>query len=255
MYTTREHEYRPVGNNNAAPRKEESAEPKIRKTRSFKSKLCFCMSSFAGIVWLLPIIFLLVWNVQNHIIGGSAWCPGNFCGAISILGWGNATAFIIQTQDQNNRNLLGALQYVSKALEVWFVFVAGSLVYMIEELLARGESGLPIGHLMTFLEFTDLRVLFSPSLWAAPIGPRIRHPDRAIKFWLFTILAVFLCALANLMGPSTAALLLPTLQWVPNTVDTPAKFWSIPRSRFPQKQHHPQLQGKRFGRERVPLHI
>ena len=118
--------------------------------------------------------------------------------------------------DQNDHNALGALQFVAKALEVWFVFVATSLVYNVAMIVASRAGGLPIGYLMIHLEFTDLRNLIDPLLWTTPYpSARTIVGKRRLMFKLydFAVFAAFMCILANLMGPATAVLVLPTLQY------------------------------------------
>jgi hypothetical protein len=55
---------------------------------------------------------------------------------------------------------LGALQFVAKVLEVWFSIVAASLVYDLTMLLATQRKGVPIGYLLTHVEFGDILTLF-----------------------------------------------------------------------------------------------
>lgn len=123
--------------------------------------------------------------------------------------------------DRDDHNALGALQFVAKALEVWFMLIATTLLYDVAMLFAKKGGGLPVGFMLTHLEFSDVRNLFNPLMWTAPIPHRhsasVVHRWRAVRLYLFAILAAFLTILTNLMGPGTAVLVLPTLQWI----DTP----------------------------------
>ena len=228
MATKDEGQYHSSKTRSISPSKRDQTYSQRWKSQSFKAKLSFWVSLIIGFAWLGPIIFLLIWNFNNHIIGGSAWCPSGSCSAIVLYDFSlNETASLIESFDEQNRDVAGGLQYASKALEVWFVFPAGSLVYMIAKIFATQDSGLPLGYLMMFLEFTDLRVLLSPSLWSSPGQPRKRdseYSDRGKRFWLFAALAFFLCVLSNFMGPATAALLIPTLQWVETPLIPQRKF-------------------------------
>lgn len=125
-----------------------------------------------------------------------------------------------QKLDRDDHNTNGALQFVAKLLEIWFMIVAAGLVYDVGLLFARKGGGLPIGYLLTHLEFTDLRYIFNPLLWTSPLPHRHSAPEnrmRIVKLYFFAILTALLTILANLMGPATAVLVLPTLQWI----DTP----------------------------------
>lgn len=111
----------------------------------------------------------------------------------------------------------GALQFVAKALEVWFMFIATSLIFDIGMMFAKYGQGLPVGYMLAHLEFGDIRYLINPLLWTSPIphrkAPREKNL-RVVKLYLFAIATAILTILANLMGPAAAVLVLPTLQWV-----------------------------------------
>ncbi|KAL8869135.1 MAG: hypothetical protein Q9174_004498 [Haloplaca sp. 1 TL-2023] len=167
-----------------------------------------------SLLWLAPIITLLYLNFSHHIIGASAWCPYGDCNAEG------ATENAINRArelDRQDHDLTGALQFVAKALEVWFVFIATSLVYDIAILFAKKGRGLPVGYLLAHLEFTDIRYLWNSLLWTSPLPHRHGIPEkrsRIIKLYIFAFSTAFLTILANFMGPSTAVLVLPTLQWI-----------------------------------------
>ena len=115
-------------------------------------------------------------------------------------------------------NLLGGLQFGAKAAEVWFMFVAISLVYQITSLLARSEHGLPIGYLTTYVEFTDIMYLFKSTLWtsayAAPGQKGLKRKRRTMRYSFFALLVAFLTLISNLVGPLYAVLMIPSLNWV-----------------------------------------
>ncbi|KAL8922664.1 MAG: hypothetical protein Q9208_004977 [Pyrenodesmia sp. 3 TL-2023] len=168
---------------------------------------------FLSLLWLAPIITLLWLNLSRHIIGASVWCPKGNCNAEST----SENAFKRAKQlDRQDHNMNGALQFVAKALEVWFMFVAASLVYDMGVLFAKKGRGLPVGYLLSHLEFTDIRYLFNPLLWTSPWPHRNSVPEkhgRIIKLYIFAVITAFLTILANLMGPAAAVLVLPSLQW------------------------------------------
>ncbi|KAI4259021.1 MAG: hypothetical protein L6R42_004788 [Xanthoria sp. 1 TBL-2021] len=170
-----------------------------------------------SLLWIAPIATLLWLNFSKHVIGASAWCPRGNCNAE-----GNSENAIERAKqlDRQDHNVTGALQFVAKALEVWFFFVATSLVYDMGIMFAKRGRGLPVGYILTHLEFGDIRYVLNPLLWTAPLPRRQGVPEkraRIIKLYLFACITAMLTILANLMGPSTAVLVLPTLQWV----DTP----------------------------------
>ncbi|KAL8652838.1 MAG: hypothetical protein Q9226_004090 [Calogaya cf. arnoldii] len=175
------------------------------------------LSHILSLLWIVPISTLLWLNFSKHVIGASAWCPRGNCNAE-----GNSDNAIKRAQklDSHDHNVTGALQFVAKALEVWFFFVATSLVYDMGIMFAKRGRGLPVGYLLSHLEFGDIRYILNPLLWTSPL-PREQgvpeKPARIIKLYLFAIITAMLTILANLMGPSTAVLVLPTLQWI----DTP----------------------------------
>lgn len=167
------------------------------------------------VLWLAPITALLVLNFKRHVIGASVWCPGGKCSADAF----DANAIQKANRlDKMDHNALGGLQFVSKALEVWFMLIATTLIYDVAMLIAKRGGGLPVGYMLTHLEFADIRNLFNPLMWTSPSplpsSSSHGHTWRKINLYLFAILATFLTILTNLMGPGTAILVLPTLQWI-----------------------------------------
>lgn len=191
----------------------------VNATQPRKSKRRFplslhILSHLLGFLWMAPIITLLVLNYKKHIIGASIWCPGGKCDAKAFDD--NAIAQASKL-DREDHNVLGALQFVSKALEVWFMVIATSLVYDVALYLAKRGGGLPIGYLFTHLEFGDIRNLVNPLMWTSPLPHGNLMPGKPSgtwKLWMFAILAASLTILTNLMGPASAVLVLPTMQWV-----------------------------------------
>jgi hypothetical protein len=189
--------------------------PQLKK-RGWLPTLLIQLACF---LWLLPIAALLTLNFKNHIVGASAWCPDRDC----YVGWFNPVRSVplqnLRSFDKRDHNLLGALQFVAKALEIWFSLIAAALIYLITFLIAGKRDGLPIGYLTRPSEFANLPGLFDPLLWRTlPSTSRRKgraesksYRPRVYAFITFTIL---LCLICNLMGPATAVLALPSLQWV-----------------------------------------
>lgn len=188
----------------------------VKKAQRGRRTLTWAVvSQIISLLWLAPILALLILNYRKYIIGASIWCPGGHCSAELFSPRAIAKAAQLDMQDHN---VIGALQFVSKALEVWFVFIATSLVYDMAMLLAKKGGGLPIAFLLTHLEFADIRYLVNPLLWTSPISHPSTSPRTGSlatgKLYLFVLLAASLTVLTNLMGPAAAVLAIPTLQWI-----------------------------------------
>lgn len=199
--------------------KTETPEILAKARRGRRSWTWAIVSQLIGVLWLVPMTTLLVFNFKNYVIGASVWCPRGRCSSDFLTRRiGEALAKANQL-DREDHDVIGALQFVSKALEVWFMFISTSLIYDVAMLFAKKGGGLPVGFLLTHLEFSDIRYLLSPLLWTSPIphpsGTRKR--EITAKLYLFVLLAASLTVLTNLMGPATAVLVIPTLQWIETT--------------------------------------
>ena len=175
----------------------------------------FWFSLIFGFLWIGPTTVLLVLNFKEAIIGASTWCPAGYCPVPSFYNKGASIGPTTAKYDDQNHDLLGVLQFIAKAVEVWFVFVAVSLVYMVTVLLARMKRGMPLGYLTTYVEFSDLRIVFDPVFWTAWYpgkGKTVRKRNTGLLY-LFVGFAALMCLLTNMMGPSVAVLMIPTLQW------------------------------------------
>ncbi|KAK4495614.1 hypothetical protein PRZ48_012882 [Zasmidium cellare] len=191
-------------------------------------------------LWLAPVAFLLILNIKGHIIGASAWCPGGRCYPAIYAG----STFKAELQsaelpakyDRETHNLVGGLQFVAKALEVWFILIATWLVYLVTAKLAATSSGLPIGYLTRPSEFDKIPGLFDPLLWSTlrRLPSSRSSPRRARRrIWLFVGLTIALCAICNLMGPAVAVLLIPTLQWKNTRKHLEGKFAGLNSNSIP----------------------
>lgn len=210
-----------------------SIAPKRKPKRQLGS-VVHILTHVVGFLWIAPIVTLLVLNFKNHVIGASIWCPRGKCNAQAYGDNAIATASKLDGEDHN---ILGALQFVAKGLEVWFMVVATSLVYDVALFLAKSNGGLPIGYLFTHLEFGDIRNLVNPLLWTSPIPHGNLMPSKPSGTWklyLFAMLAASLTILTNLMGPATAVLVLPTLQWVDTGHNRTQVFGSLAASDTPR---------------------
>jgi hypothetical protein len=68
------------------------------------------------------------------------------------------------------------------------------------------------------MEFADPITIIDPLLWKtgpSPFGAKAPAEKRlGRRVWSLIILSLFLCILINLMGPATAVLVIPALQWI-----------------------------------------
>jgi hypothetical protein len=192
----------------------------VDRPTTFRRHIVKYLCLVIGALWIAPIVALLVLNFQGYTIGASVWCPFGRC---SFDQFGNNAFNQMKKFNEDDHNTLGTLQFVAKGLDIWFAVVATGLVFNVAMLLARSPGGLPLGHLMTHVEFKDLTYLFDPMTWRSPI-PIHKHPNKRYaigRTFLFALFAAFMCIIVNLMGPAVAVLLIPNLQWkdTPHTVD------------------------------------
>ncbi|EGE84400.1 hypothetical protein BDDG_07345 [Blastomyces dermatitidis ATCC 18188] len=165
--------------------------------------------------WLVPIIASLWLNFTEYVIGASVSCaiPGykDHCNL-----WRNLQEHTVAL-DNKDHEVLGFLQLVAKALEVWFTVCAGSLVLDFSMLLLR-RRGLPVGYFLTYMEFANVMSPFSFTFWKSIRTPKnlassVSHRKSKASLWFFAFLALLLCITCNLMGPAVAVLVIPSLGW------------------------------------------
>ncbi|KAE9368092.1 hypothetical protein N431DRAFT_417149 [Stipitochalara longipes BDJ] len=182
--------------------------------------------------WIAPIVALLVLNFKSFIVGASVSCAVRSCN--DNAGADNATR-TSEKLDQEDHDILGALQLVAKALEIWFIFLAGSLVFDLTMLLARRRNGIPIRYFTLPIEFGELKSFLSKSLFTSAFPQHVNaqshveshsseaHGEtisgseakktRKSTIFCFLLFVVAISIVCNLMGPATAVLLIPTLVW------------------------------------------
>ena len=197
------------------PKIELGNHPQMQDNRSWLSTAFW---QTVALLWLVPVVALLYLNFANFVIGASAWCPGGKC----YLNAFNLDTAVPQSRmknfDKEDHNLLGGLQFVAKGLEVWFGIIAAALVYLITMRIAGKQEGLPVAYLTRPMEFADVVALLDPLLWVtgpSPLGVKPAGEKKlGRRVWALIALSVFLCILINLMGPATAVLVIPALQWI-----------------------------------------
>ncbi|KAL3430684.1 hypothetical protein BDV09DRAFT_199443 [Aspergillus tetrazonus] len=169
-------------------------------------------------LWLGPALALLILNFRGHIIGAGLNC-GSHC---RIDPFSTSQVQQIDRLDGTNRNVLGALQFVAKGLEVWFMYVAASLIYRSALHLSAKDNRLPVSMLLVYAEFLDLLYLKDLAVKAYNLAKRMdasvttmdgKSPQRWVLY-LFMLGVAALCVVSNLMGVATATLVIPGLQWI-----------------------------------------
>ncbi|KAK4495384.1 hypothetical protein PRZ48_013715 [Zasmidium cellare] len=206
--------------------------PQITGHRSWWKTLL--IQGFSAL-WLVPVGVLLYLNLHGHILGASAWCPGGKCFPQMFNPVTSVPQELAAKHDHDTHNLNGALQLVAKALEVWFILIATWLVYLVTMFLAGRKSGLPIAYITRPNEFAELAGVLDPLLWRTLPKPfRKDGPKKArLRVWVFVGFTVALGCLCNLMGPATAVLVLPTLQWLETEKVEPTTLKSINSAKPP----------------------
>jgi hypothetical protein len=214
----------------------------------------------ACFLWVVPIVTLLTFNFMPYVVGASAWCPNGKCNPGLFALSPSMTIENMRRFDEQDHNLLGALQIVAKLLEIWFTLIAAALVSKMTFWLARRNKGLPVGLLTKSSGFADLpETLVEPLLRKARTSasnPKVAL-DTLRRIWkailsifnsdqrgspntrrwsirIFVIITAILCMVCNLIGPAIAVLVLPTLRWVPTELVGDRTFESMGASERPQ---------------------
>ncbi|KAL5340002.1 hypothetical protein BJX70DRAFT_387626 [Aspergillus crustosus] len=227
----------------------------LQRTRKRGIKRFFDPRNLVGFLWLGPALALLVLNFKNHIIGSGLNC-GSHC---RIDPYSTDRVTQIARLEETNRDVLGALQFVAKALEVWFMYVAASFIYRLCVFLSLRDHRLPISLLLVYAEFMDLLYIKDLAMKTRALAmekkrrseeenPRIetesRDPNQTVTttstssrpppvLYIFIVVVAALCVVANLMGVATATLVLPALQWIDINQNRAFAFNSILSSQPP----------------------
>lgn len=167
-----------------------------------------------GLLWLAPAIFVLALNFSEIEVGPSVGCLQSYQKCRLNM---TSTTQIQQAKDleRADQQALAGLQLAAKALDAWFCFVAASLVWSILKRLAGQDSAdsLPVGYIHLHTECSDLRVI--PKLFGGRLrdANRVEGRSKTRLYFLITFVS-FICVLCNLMGPATAVLVIPNLEWI-----------------------------------------
>ena len=181
-----------------------------------------------SILWVVPITILLYLNFSGFVIGQSAWCPdGNSCNNGTFDYLPKLAAHNMLEYNMWDYDLLGALQLVAKAREVWFICIALWFVYLLTINLAAKDDGLPVESLTRAYRLGELWDSIKPRMFQSMIATRdtqSKHNGYTTKLCVFYLLTTVVSVLCALMGPATAILAIPAQQWLETPKYVAAKF-------------------------------
>jgi hypothetical protein len=115
----------------------------------------------------------------------------------------------------NVNTKLEALQFAAKLYEILFcASLASTGLHLLRRALWSSE-GVPLGSLVTSYGFSNVSVLLSPAFWGGFVmAMRPRQQPRHFAFMIFLVLSILMAAVA---GPSAAIILIPQLDWWPQS--------------------------------------
>lgn len=183
------------------------------------SPFWYTVHQFACFIWLAPAIALLYLNLSGYIIGASIGCF-----SCRLNPFSSSTHSQQSELDKKDHAAVGGLQFASKVMEIWFMIVAAGILYDLLILLTKPGKHLPLGMLAKYVQFADI-------LGLAEIPPG----DKTHSHRLFLVFVGFMCITVNLMGPSTAVLMIPTIQWVDTSFRSLGTFDGMASHQPPQK--------------------
>ncbi|PIA97631.1 hypothetical protein CB0940_05992 [Cercospora beticola] len=141
----------------------------------------------ASLLWLAPIIALLYLNFKNHEIGQSAWCPGGgSCNNGTYDANPGLAAQNAPKYSKESRDLLGSLQLVAKALEIWFALIALWFVYLFTMRMASKDHGVPVEYLTRAYRLGEFFEIFRPRTWTSLSSKSTtRNTKQSALLWIF----------------------------------------------------------------------
>jgi hypothetical protein len=110
---------------------------------------------------------------------------------------------------------LEALQFAAKLYEILIcASLASTSLHLLRYALWSAE-GVSLGSLIASYGFGNVSILLSPAFWAGLIAAmQPRQQPRHFALMIFLVLAIFMAAVA---GPSAAIMLIPQLDWWPQS--------------------------------------
>jgi hypothetical protein len=151
------------------------------------------------ILYVLPVgtcIVLIFFNFFNYYIGGE----------------------LSGTEGEDTEKLY-ALQFAAKIHELLMIASLGSILVTIIRRELSVKEGLPFGALFSPQQIQSIDILWSPEFWGIV---RRSYKSKKIRWWLIVLYIAVFSILGLSVGPSSAVLMRPRLQYW-NAGGTP--FW------------------------------
>ena len=143
---------------------------------------------------------------QDHIIsllhGIPHLVPLGVCLSLIIL---NAKVVFLGNVSTTTRT---ALQFAAKLIEVWIQTSLGVMLLSFVRHLLFQEESLPLGTLLAPISIANVSYCWSPELWGSLTQEKLGFGKNWKKYTLLAATPAFI-ALAAIVGPSSAVLLIP----------------------------------------------
>ncbi|KAF2094581.1 hypothetical protein NA57DRAFT_80382 [Rhizodiscina lignyota] len=152
----------------------------------------------------------LLWSILVHI-------PPLFI-TIIILALNYKNVYWSDLGAAGQNLVLDSLQYAAKAHELMMTLSLGTIVLHRVQVSLLSNGGVPLGLVTAPYRLTDVYYLFSREFWAGATTTRStsqdsRHRFRVYRWTFLGILIAVNVILAALVGPSSAVLMIPQLDW------------------------------------------
>ncbi|KAK8094914.1 hypothetical protein PG997_001599 [Apiospora hydei] len=108
-------------------------------------------------------------------------------------------------------NALKALQFAAKAHETIIIMSLLAIVLQLMRRRLTTSKGLSLGHLVSGYQVESIGILFRQRLWS----PVFHQPLRDLGALVVTAVLLISVVLSKFVGPASAILALPSLQWWP----------------------------------------
>ena len=128
--------------------------------------------------------------------------------AVAILSLCFTNTYFSDITRSNINSILNALQFVARIHEFLVgASLTGVVLYHMRGFLSTGD-GLPLGYVASAFQITSPQILWSREYWAASV----KHSRSKRIYWFGSLLTLAVSIVA-LIGPSSAILIIPELDW------------------------------------------
>lgn len=108
----------------------------------------------------------------------------------------------------NQSARLNALQFAAKMHEILIVTSLSAIVLNCVQYELLYGRGVTLGSLLVGFQITDISSLWSPGLWATVFASGLK-----IRRFMLILLVVLAVVLGAVVGPASAILMLPSIDW------------------------------------------